>query len=110
MATGSIKSAPKSESEWDNIYGDYCRARIVNGIVFLKGYSNGSKTIGGSTSAYTALTTLPAKYRPSVDWFCPVGWGGSTLGMRIAASTGSVEFTGNSTLYWNFSTCYPAKN
>lgn len=110
MATGKIKSAPTNEAEWSDIYGDYCRARIVNGIVFVKGYANGSKEIGGSSAAYTALTTLPEKYRPPVDWVCPVGWSGSTLGMRIVASTGSVEFTGNSTTYWNFSTCYPARN
>lgn len=93
-----------NDSSWFTVYDTFCQVAIRNGIVYVRGQSFGTKSIGGAD--YTNLTTLPAKYRPSGTYYFPVGWSGSGLNMRINAS-GVISFAGTAQTYWNYFVAYP---
>lgn len=100
---GNLKTSLNT-NDWFSVYNEYCQAIIRNGVVYVRGQSFGNKSIGGSD--YTALTTLPEKYRPSATYYFPVGWSGYGLNMRINAS-GVISFAGAAQTYWNYFVAYP---
>lgn len=67
MAKSAINKVVKDTGiESQNIYLDYCVARLKNGFTEVCGNSYGSYTLIQDTNDYHAISTLPAKFRPSV--------------------------------------------
>lgn len=107
MATGKLKKAVdvNNDTDWQIIYGTYCRVKLVNGVVTVKGESNGGLNIG-SHNNYVDLTTLPAKYRPTQYVWGNASFESFTGTVRITPA-GIVQFLFPSAQsYWLYTITY----
>lgn len=107
MAVGKLKKAVdvNNDTDWHAIYGKYCKAKLVNGVVTVVGESQGDLNIG-SHNNYVDLTTLPAKYRPTQYVWGNASFEGFTGTVRITTA-GLVQFLfSQAQSYWAYSITY----
>ncbi|MEE1444500.1 MAG: hypothetical protein UGF43_12945 [Blautia sp.] len=87
---------------------DFCYARLKNGYVNLQGKSDKELTIPANT--YFEFTTLPKKYRPTVNMYFPMIASDNTISMFgvIYSDTGIIKiYSTKQTSWWRYSVTYP---
>ena len=87
---------------------DFCYARLKNGYVSLQGKSDKELTIPANT--YFEFTTLPKKYRPTVNMYFPMIASDNTISMFgvIYSDTGIIKiYSTKQTSWWRYSVTYP---
>lgn len=88
----------------------FCYARLKNGYVNLQGKSDNELKIPANT--YFDFTTLPTKYRPTVNMYFPIISADNTASMFgiIYANTGIFQmYSTKETSWWRYSLTYPNK-
>lgn len=88
----------------------FCYARLKNGHVNLQGLSDKEMTIPANT--YFDLTTLPKKYRPTVNIYFPMITRDNTISMFgvVYSDSGIIKiYSTKETSWWRYSVTYPNK-
>lgn len=87
---------------------EFCYARLKNGYVSLQGKSDKELTIPANT--YFEFTTLPKKYRPTVNVYFPMIASDNTISMFgvIYSDTGIIKmYSTKQTSWWRYNVTYP---
>lgn len=111
MAKTKITKVVKDTGiESENIYLDYCIARLKNGFAEVAGNSYGNYTLVQDANNYHDISTLPEKYRPNVAiYFLGASINGDlTFRMRITTD-GKVSYLcpHSGINYWMYDCLYP---
>ena len=86
----------------------FCYAKLKNGYVNLQGQSDSELKIPAHT--YFDFTTLPKKYRPTINIFFPMISANNEISMFgvIYADTGIFKiYSTKETAWWRYSVTYP---